>query len=114
MSHVTDRVIGDVLEGLEHAGTRGQQHEQLPHTAGEILRMEVQLLAANALQGETHWIGCWFNLDRVTDVELDVTSVLCWGLSGLGGLKQASISSRSKSVVRWGSCSSSSMGMCSF
>ncbi len=61
MGHVTDRVIGDVLEGLEHAGTRGQQHEQLPHSARQVLRVEVQLLTQNTLQEETHWIGYWFD-----------------------------------------------------
>lgn len=59
MGHVTDRVIGDVLEGLEHAGTCGQQHEQLPHSARQILCVEVQLLTENTLQEETHWIGYW-------------------------------------------------------
>lgn len=61
MGHVTDRVIGDVLEGLEHAGTRGQKHEQLPHSARQVLRVEVQLLTENTLQEETHWIGYWFD-----------------------------------------------------
>ncbi|TNN60456.1 hypothetical protein EYF80_029307 [Liparis tanakae] len=74
---VTDRVIRDVLEGLKHLGTCRQQHQQLPNPAGQVLGVQSLLRRSVA-----------------------PTSGLSWTFSvlGPGGLKQASISSRSNSV----------------
>lgn len=43
-----------------------------------------------------------------------ITSLSSMATSAGGGLKEASISSKSKRVVRWGSCRSKSIGMLSF
>lgn len=45
LSVATDRVVWDVLEGLKHLGTCGKKHQQLPNPPGQILCVEVKLLA---------------------------------------------------------------------
>lgn len=52
----TDRVVWDVLERLQHLGTRWKQHQQLPNPPRQILCVEVKLLTACTLHGHTHTI----------------------------------------------------------
>lgn len=84
--------------------------------------MEVKFFTAGALQRnsltlkkKTKKPTRYHNWDD-TDKVKDQTSGSSWSFSvvWLGGLKQASISSSSKRVVRCGSWRSSNMGMCSF
>lgn len=52
----TDRVVWDVLERLQHLGTRRKQHQQLPNPPRQILCVEVKLLTSCTLHGHTRTI----------------------------------------------------------
>lgn len=57
---MTDRVIWDVLEGLQHLGTCRKQHQKLPNSTRQILCMEVKFLTPCTLHGHTHTQTIYF------------------------------------------------------